>query len=56
MPLTHKAIDDLKKIHFEEYGEKLTNDEAWEMGVRLISLAKTLCTVKKTKTEDKNSY
>jgi len=53
MPLTQEAIDDLKKIHFEEYGEKLTNDEAWEMGVRLLNLAKTLCTVKRPKIEDK---
>ncbi len=42
MPLTQEAIDDLKKIHFEEYGEELTNDEAWEMGVRLLNLTKTL--------------
>jgi hypothetical protein len=42
MPLDQKAIDKLKKIHLEEYGEELTNQEAWDMGIRLINLFKTL--------------
>lgn len=42
MPIDQKAIDQLKKIHFEEFGEKLTNEEAWDMGVRLVNLFKTL--------------
>ncbi len=53
MPLTQEAIDKLKKIHYEEFGEELSNEEAWDMGIRLVNLAKTLCTVKRPKTENK---
>jgi len=42
MSLNQKAIDELKKIHFEEFGEELTNQEAWDMGIRLVNLFKTL--------------
>jgi len=42
MPLNQKAIDELKKIHFEETGEKLSNQEAWDMGLNLIKLLKAL--------------
>jgi hypothetical protein len=42
MPIDQKAIDQLKRIHFEEFGEKLTNEEAWDMGLRLVNLFKTL--------------
>jgi len=53
MPLTQQDIDELKQIHKEEYGEDLSNEEAWDMGIRLVNLAKTLCTVKRPKTEEK---
>ena len=36
MPLTQKAIDDLKTIHRRKTGEVLTDDEAREMGNRLL--------------------
>jgi len=42
MPLDQNAIDELKKIHLEETGEELTNDEAWEMGIGLLKLMKAL--------------
>ena len=42
MPLDQKAIDELKKIHLEETGEKLSNQEAWDMGLNLIKLLKAL--------------
>ena len=36
MPLTQKAIDDLKAIYRRKYGADLSDDEAWEMGNRLL--------------------
>jgi hypothetical protein len=38
MPLTQKAIDDLKAIHRRKTGQELSDDDAWEMGNRLIRL------------------
>jgi hypothetical protein len=38
MPLTQSAIDELKEIYKKEYGKELSNDEAWEMGHRLLRL------------------
>ncbi len=38
MPLTQKAIDELKAIYRKKYGEDLPNDEAWAMGNRLVRL------------------
>ena len=34
--LSRKAIDEFKAIYEEEFGEMLTDDEAQEMGVRLL--------------------
>lgn len=34
--LTRKAIDELKAIYKKKYGTDLPDDEAWEMGNRLI--------------------
>jgi hypothetical protein len=42
MALDQNAIDELKKIHFQEFGEELTNEEAWDMGISLLRLFKTL--------------
>jgi len=42
MPLDQKAIDELIKIHLQEFGEELTNEEAWDMGIRLLRLFKAL--------------
>lgn len=36
--LTQKDIEELKEIYYEEFGEELTDEEAWEMGERLINL------------------
>lgn len=38
MPLTQKAIDELKAIYRRKYGEDLPDDKAWEMGNRLLRL------------------
>lgn len=56
MPLTQEAIDKLKKIHFEEYGEELSNQEAWDMGTRLVNLFKTIVKheFEQSKAGDKN--
>jgi hypothetical protein len=42
MPLTQRDIDELRAIHEKETGEKLTSDEAWEMGNRLLRLMDVL--------------
>lgn len=36
MPLPQVAIDELKVIYKKKYGTDLSDDEAWEMGNRLI--------------------
>jgi hypothetical protein len=38
MPLTQKAIDELKEIHRQKTGESLSDDEAWAMGHRLLRI------------------
>lgn len=38
MPLTQKAIDELKEIHRRKTGETLSDEEAWAMGHRLIRI------------------
>ena len=38
MPLTQKAIDELKEIHHRKTGEQLSDDEAWAMGHRLLRI------------------
>ena len=36
MPLSRKAIEELKAIHKKHYSEDLSDEEAWEMGHRLL--------------------
>ena len=36
MPLSRKAIEELKTIYKDCYGEELSDDDAWEMGHRLL--------------------
>jgi hypothetical protein len=38
MPLTQKAIDELKAIHKKLTGEELSDKEALEMGINLLNL------------------
>ena len=38
MPLTQKAIDELKEIYKEEFKVDLPDKEAWEMGHRILGL------------------
>lgn len=42
MPLDQNAINELRAIHLREFGEELTNEEAWEMEISLLRLFKTL--------------
>lgn len=42
MPLLQRQIDELKRIHLAETGEHLSDDEAWAMATRLITLARTI--------------
>ena len=37
MPLSQKAIDELKQIFKEEFKEDLSDQEAWEMGHSLLN-------------------
>lgn len=43
MSLNQKAIDELKNIHLDEFGEELTDQEAWDIGISLVNLFKALC-------------
>jgi hypothetical protein len=38
MRLSKRAIEEFKEIYFREYGKYLSDEEAQEMGQRLISL------------------
>lgn len=42
MPLTQNNIDELKQIYKEEHGKELSDKEAWDMGIRLVSLFRLL--------------
>jgi len=42
MPLKQRDIDELKKLYKQEYNEELSNQEAWEMGTRLLDLVFTV--------------
>lgn len=36
MPLTQQDIEELKQIHQKNFGETLSDDEAWEIANRLL--------------------
>jgi hypothetical protein len=38
MPITQDDIDNLKAIYKNQFGETLSSEEAWEMGIRLVNL------------------
>ena len=40
--LSREAIDDFKNIYREEFHRDITDDEALEMGLRLLNLLKLL--------------
>ena len=42
MALNQKAIDELKQIYFKEFGEELSDREAWDMGINLINIFKAV--------------
>jgi hypothetical protein len=42
MRLSEKAIKELKEIYYRQYGKPISDEEAQEMGQRLISLFKVI--------------
>lgn len=42
MKLTDTALDELRAIYSEEYGQEISEAEANEMGLRLLGLFKTI--------------
>lgn len=42
MRLSNKAINDFKRIYFEEYGIKLIDDEANQKGLALLKFIKRI--------------
>jgi hypothetical protein len=42
MRLSNKAINDFKRIYFEEFGIKLTDDETNQKGLRLLNFIKLI--------------
>ena len=42
MQLSNKAIDDFKKIYFEEFRDELTDEEANKKGVELLEFIKLI--------------
>lgn len=43
MRLSKQAIKEFKNIYYEEFKERLSDEEAQEMGESLISLFKIIC-------------
>jgi hypothetical protein len=43
MTLSKKAIEEFKEIHFREFGQQITDEEAQELGLNMISLFKIIC-------------
>ncbi len=42
MPFSEKALDELRRIYRDEFGEDISRDEAAEMGDRLVRLVRLL--------------
>jgi hypothetical protein len=42
MPLLQRHIEELRRIYLAETGEDLSNDEAWAMATRLLTLARNI--------------
>ena len=38
MQLHESDIETLKRIHFQERGQKLSDEDAWDLGLRLLNL------------------
>jgi hypothetical protein len=43
MSLSEKAIEEFKELYRIQYGENISNEDAYKMGENLISLFKILC-------------
>ena len=52
MLLNRHDIEELKAIHHERFGEQLSDDEAWEMGRRLMRLFSVLLRVPQTSQDE----
>ncbi len=42
MALDQEAIDELKQIYLKEFGEELSDREAWDMGINLVNIFKAV--------------
>ena len=42
MPIQQTDIDELKRIYQNDFGQPLSDQEAWEMGTRLVQLFRLL--------------
>jgi hypothetical protein len=42
MSITQHDIDQLKEIYKRQFGGDLSDEEAWEMGIRLVNLFRLL--------------
>lgn len=40
MAIEQTALEEFKMLYFREYGKKLSNDQAYEYGTKLIGLVK----------------
>jgi len=49
MPLDQEAINELKQIYFAEFGERLSDQQAWDMGIGLVNLFKSLASFRLSK-------
>ena len=55
MPLSRKAIEELKAIYKDCYGKQLSDDEAWAVGNRLLRIYHVLTRSPTRKAESKSS-
>jgi len=42
MALNQNDINELKQIYFEEFGEEISDADAWDMGINLVNLFKAV--------------
>jgi hypothetical protein len=55
MPLSQQAIEDLKAIYRKHYGRDLPDEEAWEMGHRLLRIFTVLTRMPKKSSKHEGS-
>jgi len=52
MRLSKKAIEEFKEIYEKEFGEKITNSEAYDKFLRLVNLLRTILKTSSKKDQD----